>query len=178
MYMSEYNKPVGYWLKHLDRLIEDSFERVLAADNLSRREWQVLNTLAGGPASHARTVEALAPFWVDAESEFAAVVDALVRRGWVQPAGERFELTEAGRTSHAELLDRVTASRRRITEGMSAEDYSVASPAWRTTSNKRLTGLSERSSSSERFLVERLVSSLRCSSRCAFATGCRADRSR
>jgi len=123
MYMSDYNKPIGYWLKHLDQLIEDSFERLLAADGLTRRQWQVLNTLADGPASREQIAEVLAPFWTDAGRESVAVLDALAGRGWLHSAAERVELTAAGRTSHAELLERVVASRRRVTEGISAEDY-------------------------------------------------------
>ena len=33
--MSEQDRrPIGYWLKHLDRLIEQSFERTLGAEGL------------------------------------------------------------------------------------------------------------------------------------------------
>ena len=47
-------RPIGYWLKHLDRLIEATFDRTLADVGLGRRHWQTLNTLAGGPATSCR----------------------------------------------------------------------------------------------------------------------------
>ena len=58
MYMSDDNKPIGWWLKELDRLLESSFEQVLAADGLTRRQWQALNAAAGPEpiAVGARTV--------------------------------------------------------------------------------------------------------------------------
>jgi hypothetical protein len=43
-------RPIGYWLKRLDRAIEDGFDRDLASWSLTRRHWQILNTLSGGPA--------------------------------------------------------------------------------------------------------------------------------
>jgi hypothetical protein len=43
--VEENRRPIGYWLKHLDRLIEDTFERTLSMEGLTRRHWQVLNTL-------------------------------------------------------------------------------------------------------------------------------------
>jgi short-chain Z-isoprenyl diphosphate synthase len=40
------NKPIGYWLKRLDMLLEESMTRTLAEHGVSRREWQALNVLA------------------------------------------------------------------------------------------------------------------------------------
>lgn len=37
-------RPLGYWLKHIDGAIEESMGRLFAADGLNRRGWQVLNT--------------------------------------------------------------------------------------------------------------------------------------
>jgi hypothetical protein len=48
MYMSDDNKPIGWWLKEVDRLLEASFERILAADGLTRRQWQALNAATLG----------------------------------------------------------------------------------------------------------------------------------
>src|SRR5215813_2415405 len=70
MYMSKdiksaSHRPIGYWLKHLDRLIEDTFSRALAEQGLTRRHWQVLNTLAREPAGPAELTKALDPFLHD-----------------------------------------------------------------------------------------------------------------
>ena len=55
-------QPIGYWLKHLDRLIDRAFEQSLGASNLSRRHWQVLNTLIERPVAVRGLAETLAPF--------------------------------------------------------------------------------------------------------------------
>lgn len=88
MYMSDDNKPIGWWLKEVDRLLEESFEQVLAADRLTRRQWQALNA-AAGPQTIAA---ALSPFLTGAAGELSAITDPLVARGWL--AGD--ELTPDG----------------------------------------------------------------------------------
>ncbi len=60
--MSGDRRPIGYWLKRLDVLIEKTFERTLAEEGTTRREWQVLNTLAEGPSSAADLEPAVDPF--------------------------------------------------------------------------------------------------------------------
>ena len=44
-------RPIGYWLKKLDRLIDEQFEQQLGEAGLSRRQWQVINLLEGDPRS-------------------------------------------------------------------------------------------------------------------------------
>lgn len=121
MYMSDDNKPIGWWLKEVDRLLEESFERVLADDGLTRRQWQALNAAAGshqagGPAPSI--AEALSPFLSSVE-ELAAVTDPLVERGWL--AGEA--LTADGERALRALSTKVQAQRRRVTAGVSDSEY-------------------------------------------------------
>lgn len=77
-------RPIGYWLKRLDRTIEDRFDRDLTRWSLTRRHWQILNTLSAGPALESTVAEALAPFWVDGAITQQEVLDDLLRRGWVK----------------------------------------------------------------------------------------------
>src|SRR5215468_7734256 len=94
-------RPIGYWLKHLDRLIEDTFDRALADGNLSRRHWQVLNALAAAPATSAGLAAALAPFTGGDPAALAPVIDDLTRRGWVTAdAAGRAALTGDGAAAH------------------------------------------------------------------------------
>jgi hypothetical protein len=51
--MADDRRPIGYWLKHLDSMIEGTFERTLASEGLTRRHWQVLNTLHTQPSTPA-----------------------------------------------------------------------------------------------------------------------------
>jgi hypothetical protein len=49
--MREDRHPIGYWLKHLDSLIEAAGERALAGQGVTRRHWQALNTLQERPST-------------------------------------------------------------------------------------------------------------------------------
>jgi hypothetical protein len=105
-------KPIGYWLKHLDGLIEAEFDRALG--DVSRRHWQVLNVLAPGRRSLAQLEGALAPF------PLGSALDELMSRRWVD--GE-YTLTEAGREAHARIALRVQVVRDRMLDGLNPEDY-------------------------------------------------------
>ncbi|MEO6088324.1 MAG: MarR family transcriptional regulator, partial [Umezawaea sp.] len=77
-------KPIGYWLKHLDELIDTAFEAALG--DVQRREWQVLNVLAVGETDEAGVVAALRPFSLE------GALERLVGQGWVEG---RYALTAA-----------------------------------------------------------------------------------
>ncbi len=112
-------RPIGYWLKEVDRLIEESFVRLLSEEGLSRRHWQALNTIAEGPLPAAEVDAALEPF----EPTVAPVVEDLVARGWVRRSGDTVGLTDEGRAAHAAVQARVAVNRKIMTEGISAEEY-------------------------------------------------------
>jgi DNA-binding MarR family transcriptional regulator len=114
-------QPIGYWLKEVDRLIEESFERLLTGEDLSRRHWQVLNTLATGPVPAEEVDAALAPF----QPTVAPEVDELVVRGWVRRDGDAVELTNEGITAHAAMSERVMAHRRAVIDGISTDEYAA-----------------------------------------------------
>lgn len=113
-------KPLGYWLVHIHELIETRFEQALEADGLTRRHWQVLNTIAGRPGTPAQINQALAHFHDDARP----LVEDLTGRGWVAGAGE-YELTEAGHKAHDRISARVHAERARLLDGISNEEYAT-----------------------------------------------------
>ncbi|MEU9685837.1 MarR family transcriptional regulator [Amycolatopsis japonica] len=103
-------KPIGFWFAHLHQALETSLDRVLAAESLTRRHWQVLNTLdsGGSPA------EALKPF-----GDLRETIADLRIRGWIDEDG----LTEAGRAAHLRLKAEVGEFRSRVTEGISDDEY-------------------------------------------------------
>ncbi|WP_344233737.1 MarR family winged helix-turn-helix transcriptional regulator [Kribbella hippodromi] len=113
--MSGDNKPIGWWLKEVDRRLEAAFERVLAADGLTRRQWQALNAAADGQP----IAVALAPFLDDDPAGLAAVTNPLVEREWL--TGD--ELTAAGSRALADLTVKVQAHRREVTAGISGQEY-------------------------------------------------------
>lgn len=120
-------KPIGYWLKHLDNLLERQFDVVLADVGLSRRDWQVLNTLSRSPeaeAARGEVADALAPFWTDGEPDLDEVVARLAARGWVRSGtGDVIALTGEGRAAHADVAARIRAVRAAVTEGLTREQY-------------------------------------------------------
>ena len=122
--MTSDGRPIGYWLKHLDRLIEATFDRTLADVGLGRRHWQTLNTLAGGPATSTELNTALEPFTGDDPMALAPVIDTLTRRGWVTTEAEgRHALTVDGATAHQRIQKDVDQARRLILTRVTAEEY-------------------------------------------------------
>jgi hypothetical protein len=106
-------RPIGYWLKQLDRLIEDTFSRTLSEQGLTRRHWQVLNTLARDPAGPAELTRALDPFLRDDPAGQAEVVAGLIRRDWVTRDHDgRLRLTGPGRTAHQRTQEQSPANPR------------------------------------------------------------------
>ena len=117
-------KPIGYWLKELDRRIEATLDRTLAGESVTRRDWQVLNALETVPAERSAVVEALRPFWGEGATDPDAVLEGLVRRGWaLRDAAERYSLSPEGDAARAALLERVKELRMAIADGVTPEAY-------------------------------------------------------
>src|SRR5262249_50632131 len=123
MYMSKdmesvNRRPIGYWLKHLDRLIEDTFSRTLTEQGLTRRHWQVPNPLVGHPASDADLTKPLEPSLRDDQAGQAAVVTDLIRRDWVSRDHDgRLRLTGHGRAAHQRTHEQVQQTRGLMVQG-------------------------------------------------------------
>jgi DNA-binding MarR family transcriptional regulator len=124
MAMTTAERPIGYWLKHLDGLFEAGLDRALADMGISRRHWQTMNVLGGGPQGELALADALRPFWVEGAITLDEVTAALARRGWVTRSAEgRYGLTESGEAAHAAVSERVQATRRAATAGLGADEY-------------------------------------------------------
>lgn len=113
--MEPERRPIGYWLKHLDRLIDQAFERALDADGLTRRHWQVLNTLAAGPTTNAALTAALQPFVQGESMTIEVIITDFLDRGWVRnvPDG-RVEISEPGGATHEAAMQRVAETRQAL----------------------------------------------------------------
>ncbi|MBB3727695.1 winged helix DNA-binding protein [Nonomuraea dietziae] len=118
------DRMIGYRLKRLDGLIEQTFDRLLAEAGLSRRQWQVLNVLSRGACDDERLGEELRPFWDGGDETVAGVVGELAGRGWLGDGPEgRHALTEDGRSAHAAAAGRVAAIRTLMSAGVSGEEF-------------------------------------------------------
>ncbi|WP_214402859.1 MarR family winged helix-turn-helix transcriptional regulator [Pseudonocardia lacus] len=118
MYMSE-DKPIGWWVKQLDRALEEALPRALAGEGVDRRQWQLLNVAAG-----EGTARALAPFFAD-PAEADAPVRALAERGWVRTERDRITLTAEGAAARDRLLVAVRAQRERVMAGIAPAEYAA-----------------------------------------------------
>ena len=112
-------KPLGWWLRHLHELLESSMAHTLEAESLTRRHWQVLNTIALGARTPEEVDAAMSPF-VAGEGSMAPKVADLRARGWVAEDGA---LTDDGREAHARVEGRIKAFRAKSMAGVSDDDY-------------------------------------------------------
>jgi DNA-binding MarR family transcriptional regulator len=117
-------RPIGYWIKEVDRLLDETFAHALDSEHCTRRHWQLLNALEAGPSGETELVAAVAPFAAADPSGVHAALEDLLQRGWTEPLpGSRVQLTPAGRGVHARLHSTVAAHRRHIAEGVTEAEY-------------------------------------------------------
>jgi hypothetical protein len=141
--MEPERRPIGYWLKHLDRPIDQAFERALDADGLPRRHWQALNTLAAGPSTNAALTAALQPFVEDDAKAVEVVLNDFLGRGWVRniPDGG-VEISERGPAAHEAAMQRVAETRQALRRGITDDEYvSVVRILQRMASNLEASGV-------------------------------------
>lgn len=122
--MSAKRRPIGYWLKHLDRLIEDGFERTLIDEGLTRRHWQLLNVLHDGPTTRDSAAGRMASFLVDGRVELDRAVDDLGRRGLVGAHDhDTLSLTDEGERAFRSVQDKIAEFRRLVSKGLDDDEY-------------------------------------------------------
>jgi hypothetical protein len=118
------NRPIGYWLKHLDGLIEAAAERTFAEEKLTRRHWQIMNVLRESSRQEVGLTEAVRPFWGPGAITLHEVTSELTRRGWLtQDGAGRYSLTAAGQGGHAAVEEKVRGIRSTLLTGLTEGDY-------------------------------------------------------
>lgn len=117
-------RPIGYWIKEVDRLLDETFAHALASEQCTRRHWQLLNTLESGVKSEPDLVSAVEPFVVADPGVERAALDDLLQRGWAESLpGALVRLTAVGREVHQRLHATVADHRRHIAEGVTEAEY-------------------------------------------------------
>ena len=120
----EMDRPIGYWLKHLDRLIEAAAQRAFAEQKLTRRHWQIMNILRQSPQDAAGLSRAILPFWGPGAITLDEVTGELTHRGWLtQDDAGRYTLTPAGQAGHAAVETKVRGIRSTVLTGLTEQDY-------------------------------------------------------
>jgi len=117
-------RPIGYWLRLVDRLVNEQFERTLDEHGVTRVQWQLLNVLAGGAASVTQLDAAVAPF-LAAEGGLTTVehISELIESGWVNATPTSYELTERGHGARDRLSNVVAGQRTDMVQGVPEADY-------------------------------------------------------
>lgn len=118
-------RPIGFWLKLVDRLIDEKFEETLDEHGVTRRQWQLLNLLGKGPASRHELDDAVAPFTAGSTEpgSTASEIDELVESDWVAASASGFALTPLGETAFERIAAVVEHIRSHLAEGLGAEEY-------------------------------------------------------
>lgn len=113
-------RPIGWWVRRLDSLLEEAVDSVVETEGLTRRHWQVLHSLATGTGHEADVAAALADFPGDVD----VVVSDLVGRGWVVRLGTgRVGLAPDGAVAHDRVARAVERVRRHAADGLSRNEY-------------------------------------------------------
>ncbi len=135
-------RPIGYWLKLVDRMIDEQFASTLEEHGVTRRQWQLLSVLSQGPATVEQLDAAVAPFLSVAEllaaetatdsapdrpdvasKSSATHLTELIDSAWVDATTTGYELTDRGRGAFSRLSEVVAAQRTLATEGITQQQY-------------------------------------------------------
>lgn len=128
-------QPISYWVKLVDRIIDDLFAITLEEHGITRRQWQLLVVLSKGPAGIDRLDIEIAPFLMpkngtapptlEAHTTSRESLEELVESDWLTTDGSLFELTERGRGVVERLAAVIAGERSKATAGITDEQYAT-----------------------------------------------------
>jgi DNA-binding MarR family transcriptional regulator len=121
-------QPIGYWLKHADKVITEHVDRVLSDNGFTRFRWQVLNIIyQAGTITRSELFDTMQTF-IDAR-QLDELIDGFVEEGWMVKHGEgegtELTLTEAGKDKRETVFELQSGVRRRTMRGISEQEYAT-----------------------------------------------------
>ena len=118
-------RPIGFWLKLVDRLIDERFAAIIEEHGVTRRQWQLLNVLQAGATTVDQLDAAVAPFIEPGTEEAAAAehLAELVDSEWLTIAGPVYTLTERGLAAFQRLQIVVDSLRDQTSKGLTQDQY-------------------------------------------------------
>jgi hypothetical protein len=118
-------RPIGYWLKLVDQLIEKQFAATLDEHGVTRRQWQLLNVLSRSSATVEQLDDAIAPFLDGATESAAEHLTELIESAWVDATANGYELTDRGYTAFSTLAEVVGKQRALVAQGIDEQQYAA-----------------------------------------------------
>jgi hypothetical protein len=116
-------RPIGFWLRLVDNLINEQFSTTLDEHGVTRMQWQLLNVLARGQASVEMLDAAVAPFLVPGGETTIDHLTELIESAWVDATPTGYELTERGHGALDRLTNVVAEQRTVMSAGVTEGDY-------------------------------------------------------
>ncbi|MFJ6651900.1 MarR family winged helix-turn-helix transcriptional regulator [Microbacterium sp. NPDC091313] len=110
------DRPLGFWLRAVDALLDRAIAEALADEQLSRRDWMLLNALDGRFAS---------PWLQERLARKSGRIRRLADRGWATFDDGRWTLTDEGRTARERLSGIVEGVRERVAGAVSPQDFAT-----------------------------------------------------
>jgi hypothetical protein len=117
------SRPIGFWLRLVDRLLEERFAGVLEEHGITRGQWQLLNVVSRGGATGEVVERAVEPFTGADGTPVSSQLAELLESGWVELDGTEYRLTRRGEVAHDRLAVVIGELRTHSTEGISSDDY-------------------------------------------------------
>ncbi|HBS73360.1 MAG: hypothetical protein CMH38_09965 [Microbacterium sp.] len=112
-------RPLGFWLRALDASLSREIDGRLAAEDVTRRDWMLLNVIDGSIDAPWPTRQRRGPGHGRGRH-----LRHLADRGWVEEAGDgSLSLTDAGREAKQRLAGIIDEVRSRLVETVGEQDY-------------------------------------------------------
>jgi hypothetical protein len=117
-------RPIGYWLKLVDGLVDEQFSGTLDEHGVTRMQWQLLNVLTRSPATVEQLDAAVAPFLAaDGATTSLDHLTELIESAWVDATPTGYEITERGQAALERLTAVVATQRTQMSAGLTEADY-------------------------------------------------------
>ncbi|WP_449281934.1 hypothetical protein [Leucobacter sp.] len=127
-------RPLGYWLRTVDRLLAERFAEAFEREGLTRGDWRRMNRVDGtvpgerfGGRGACRDGDRLGdrPGRADREARRAEKLRRLAERGWIAEDGGGWGLTDSGREAKERLGAEVRGIRATVADAVTPEDYAT-----------------------------------------------------
>ncbi|MBF0672400.1 MAG: MarR family transcriptional regulator [Salinibacterium sp.] len=118
------DRPIGYWLKLVDNLIEERFAAIIEEHGVTRRQWQLLSVISASASTPEQLDHAIAPFVEPDSGERASNhLAELIESGWVAFDGNEYKITDRGTLAFTRLTEVVDGLRNSLAQDLTDAEY-------------------------------------------------------